>query len=155
MSLDAVIGSHAGPSKTQEALLFGTAIDVFEVGQVVPPTEALVVGSRYMGHVPRPFVPKDGLRVSFQQVTAGTIEFAISCGNDGLLIFKHGFYTWNYTSGIDSFLIPATEFAPWVTAEPGLPPGARMTLGIQQILGVGYGFAFKGLRMEFLGEWRQ
>jgi hypothetical protein len=93
-----------------------------------------------------------GLRISFTDVTAGEIEMAVSVGNDGLLLLDAGFLTWQYTAGVDSFLVPATDFAPWVLAE-GLPAGAAMRLGISQINGVGYGFAYYGLRAQLLGYW--
>lgn len=126
--------------------------DAWDLGQIVGPTQALAVQSYYMAHVPRKFRPVGGLRLSFTDVTAGEIEYAISVGNDGLLLLDDGFKLWQYTSGVDSFLVPASDFAPWVIAD-GLPAGAAMRLGIGRISGVGYGFAYYGLRAQFLGYW--
>lgn len=127
--------------------------DVWDIGQIVPATQALQVQTYYMGHVPRRFRPIGGLRISFTDVTAGEIEYAVSVGNEGLLLLNTGFKLWQYTSGVDSFLVPSSEFAPWVLAD-GLPPGAAMRLGISQINGVGYGFAYYGLRAQLLGYWQ-
>lgn len=126
--------------------------DVWDVGQIIHATEALAIQTYYMAHVPRRFRPVGGMRLSFTNVTAGEIEYAVSVGNDGLLMFHNGFLNWQYTYGIDSFVIPYSEFAQWVK-DDGLPAGAAMRMGISAINGVGYGFAFYGLRAQLIGYW--
>lgn len=126
--------------------------DVWDIGQIIAPTDALAIQTYYMGHVPRRFRPVGGLRLSFTDVTAGEIEYAVSVGNDGRLMFLNGFLSWQYTYNVDSFVIPYSEFTEWVK-EDGLPPGAAMRLGISSINGVGYGFAFYGLRAQLIGYW--
>ena len=133
-------------------ITIGENPDVWDIGQVVAPTEALAVTTYYMGHIPRRFRPVGGLRLSFANTTAGTIELAASVGNDHQLLLANGFLTWNYTAGVDSFVIPYADFAQWVK-DIGLPPGGIMRLGISSITGVGYGMAFYGLRAQFIGYW--
>lgn len=126
--------------------------DAWDMGMIVPATQALAVGTYYLSHVPRRFWPVGGMRFSFVDVTAGEIEYAVSVGNEGLLLFNDGFLNWQYTSGVDSWVVPPEAFAPWVL-QYGLPPGAAMRLGIGQILGVGYGLGFYGLRSQMMGYW--
>ncbi len=126
--------------------------DVWDIGQIVAPNEALAIKTYYMGHVPRRFRPVGGLRLSFTDVTAGEIEYGISVGNEGLLLFHNGFLNWQYTYNIDSFVVPHSEMSQWVR-DTGLPAGAAMRLGVGAINGVGYGFAFYGLRAQLIGYW--
>ncbi len=134
------------------SLTIGESPDVWDLGQILHPTEALKIQTYYMAHVPRRFRPVGGLRLSFTDVTAGEIEYGISVGNEGQLLFHNGFLNWQYTYPVDSFVIPYVEFAQWVK-DSGLTPGAAMRLGISAINGVGYGFAFYGLRAQFIGYW--
>jgi hypothetical protein len=126
--------------------------DVWDCGQIIPATQPLAVGTYYLGHVPRAFRPIGGVRLSLVDTTEGTIEYGISVGNQGKMLFTSGFKIWNAEPLVDSWVVPANEIDLWVQTY-GLPAGAPMRIGISEISGVAYGTAFYGLRVQLLGYW--
>lgn len=120
--------------------------------EVFGPTDVLVPGDFHITRLARAFQPQDGVRVSIADPTVGVVQFNVAVGNPGQTV-----WLWTETQLINSFetkVIPPEAFSPWVL-DTQLPAGALLRFHIPSggITGVGYGHAFRGLEIAFLGNW--
>lgn len=104
------------------------------------------IEDQWIATVPRPFEAQ-ALRLSWGYNPGKDLNLTINIGAEGLKLAE---IIWDFAENVDSLLVPFADWGSDLTSNV-IPAGARMTFST----GATGGPAPMGLKLDFLGRWKQ
>lgn len=120
-------------------------IDALDYEAWPPDAEFTGADDTYLTHMPRRFLPEDGVRISLAQIGGGTIEVQVFVDGAPLLDEPASF------NGVRTLVIPNSGFDPaW--RDTIIEGGSVITVEIVDADYTPYAVNWQGLRVAFLGR---